>query len=523
MTLLTRYIHSLFNQRLVILVIPGLLVMALLGVGFANPYILVEITNNLNQFIFQNFGRFYLLFGLITLLIFPIIAISPLGSIRLGGANAQPNHSWFSWIAMLFTCGMGIGFMLWGAAEPLYHYLNPPLLHSITSEQREAAAFYFTFLHWGLEPWAIYGMTALVIGFLGFNLRRGFSLGSFIDAPDPEKRAASVHAFFRQTVDVVMVVAIIFGIAATLASGVLNLEGGLQVLAHTPTGIPTEIVITLVLALIYITSAARGIDQGLKVLSNISVILSFLLLGALIWVGPQSRMVDILIHDVPTYLEQLLPLSLGIGEFREADWLNQWTIKYWSWWIAWAPFVGLFIATISRGRTIRELLIAVMLVPSIYSLLWFTVLGETAIALQQSTTIVGESFDWNNVTTLLFSVLEYYTGNPALSWLGIGLVAIFICNSADSASYIMACFTDQNIKEDGKHGLQVFWGILFAILTISLLVVSSSTEYNALFILQQINQITALPFTILLLIVFGKVVLDIIGYWYKIRKKKSLG
>lgn len=506
-------INSALGKGSGLLILAGGLVILLLGLGILDPSLLAQTTSKLNHLIFEHFGRLYLWFALATLMLFPIIAFSPLGAIRLGGIEAKPKYSWFSWIAMLFTCGMGIGFMLWGAAEPLYHYMNPPVFGLETQSQREAAAFSYTFFHWGLEAWAIYGMTALVIGFLGFNLKRGFSLGAFLERSEHPDASWSLQALIRGLVDVVMVIAIIFGIAATLASGVLNVEGGLQALVGTPAGIATEILIMAVLATVYLTSAANGLDRGLKILSNISVVMSIVLLGVMIWFGPQFRILHTLIRDVPAYLQHIVPLSLGIGDFQEPDWLNQWTIKYWSWWISWAPFVGLFIATISRGRTIRELLVAVLLVPTLYSLVWFTVLGETAITLQEQSELVGQTFDWENVTTLLFDILEFYSSSPLLPWLGMSLIAIFVCNSADSASYIMACFTQQNIKPEGKRGLQLFWGLLFAALTLILLVTSRSAGYSALYMLQQINQITALPFMLLLALVFIKVSIELYGYW----------
>ncbi len=504
------------------MILPAALVLLLLGMGLFRPDLLAGITEMMNQYVFNSFKDLYIWFAFIILLLFPAIAISPLGSLRLGGLESRPDHSWFSWIAMLFTCGMGIGFMRGGAAEPLYHYMNPPVTGLGSSSQREASAFAYSFLHWGLEPWAIYGMTAIVVGFVGFNLKRGFRLGSVME--DGDTRVSSAQKWLRFLVagilDNIMIIAIIFGVASTLAQGVLNVEGGLGTLLGWAENIPTELVIISVITAIYLISAARGLDRGLKVLSNVSVVLSFLLVGALIFLGPSERILYALTHDVPRYLAELLPLSLGQGNFQDPGWLNQWTIKYWSWWIGWAPFVGLFIAIISRGRTIREILIAVLVIPALYSFLWFSVLGESAIALQSETAVIGDSFNWDQVTGLLFEMLTYYFSTPLLAWLGIILIGIFVCNSADSASFIMACFTQQDVRSGGKTWLQLIWGSLFAVLTTVLLIIGNTADFDALFVLQQITQITALPFTFSLIGVFTVVLWQMIRYWWMTRPQR---
>lgn len=503
------------------MIVPGLLTLILLGMGLLQPEFLAALTQTMNQFVFGSFKDLYIWFAFATLILFPAIAISPLGSLRLGGPQARPEHSWFSWIAMLFTCGMGIGFMLWGAAEPLYHYINPPISGLESSAQREASAFAYSFLHWGLEPWAIYGMTAIILGFVGFNLKRGFRLGSILEDGQEESftRKQWPRFILAGILDNIMIIAIIFGVASTLAQGVLNVEGGLNAILGWAESIPTELIIMAVLTSIYLISAARGLDQGLKVLSNISVVLSFLLVGALLFLGPSDRIFYAIIHDVPGYLGKLFPLSLAQGNFQDPTWLNQWTIKYWSWWIGWAPFVGLFIAIISRGRTIREILIAVLVIPALYSLLWFSVLGESAISLQKTTEVVGDTFDWDQVTGLLFDMLTYYFASPLLAWLGIILIGIFVCNSADSASFIMACFTQQNVKQEGKTWIQLVWGSIFAILTTVLLIIGNTAEFDALFILQQITQITALPFTFALIGVFAAVLWQMVRYRWQTRAK----
>lgn len=510
---LITWIEDQFRRIPALLLLPTSVVLILVLLSLLNPLLMAQVTEQINQFIFSHFGNFYLWFGLLNLILFPTIALSPLGKVRLGGKDSRPEHSWFSWIAMLFCCGMGIGFMMWGAAEPLYHYMNPPISGTQGDLQREAVAFSYTFLHWGLEPWAIYGATAMVIAFFSFNLKRGLSFSAFLIDPHEEVEETRLERLIRRTADFVMVIAIIFGIAATIATGVINVEGGLGALTPLQGGMTTEIGIIAVITGVYLFSAANGLDKGIKTLSNVSVLLSFLLLGAMIWFGPEFKILRTLSEDVPYYVGHLLPMSLGLGEFRQPNWLNEWTIRYWSWWIAWAPFVGLFIAIISKGRTIRELLMAVMITPSLFSLVWFTAFGQTAISLQETNQMFGDSFDWSGIPTLLFDVLGFYSDFPFLSWLSVALIAIFICNSADSASYIMACFSRGKVLAEGNIRLQMIWGTLFAFLTLVLLLTGGSGDYDPLYVLQEITQIAALPFTLLLLIVFVRFLGKLYSYW----------
>ncbi len=499
---------------------PALFVIGLMGISVINPTLTAEVTQQLNHLIFKYFGDFYLWVGLAALIAFPLIALSPLGQIRLGGAETKPEHSWFSWIAMMFCCGMGTGFMLWGAAEPFYHYMNPPGIGVETPSQRAAAAFVYSFLHWGLEPWAIYGVTAMVIAFFGFNLKRGLSFSAFLtDDPEPGHAESyngsdtrSWTSWIRGSADLMTIIAIIFGIAATLASGVVNLEGGLLRLTSLPEGIPMELGIIGVLAGVYLASAASGVGKGMKLLSNASVIVSLGVLGFIIWAGPSVEMLHTLASELPSYLMNLIPLSLGRGEFTDPNWVNEWTIRYWSWWIAWAPFVGLFIASISKGRTIRELAIAVMVVPALFSFIWFTAFGQTAITLQETTAFAGESFNWHHVPSLLFKLFQVLGDGTVLPWVSCFLVIGFVCTSADSASFIMACFVRRKVITGGSPVLQLTWGTLFALLTAALLIAGNASEYNALYLLQQITEITALPFAFLLIIVFGRAMVKMIQY-----------
>lgn len=501
------YIRQWFSAFNPLFFWPAVMVVAFFAAAFLLPQQISQLTIGLNQFIYQYCGQLYLWFAVAAIVAFLALAASPAGKIRIGGVDSRPEHSFFSWLAMLFCCGMGTGLMLWGAAEPLYHYLSPPVNAELSDKQ---LAFTMTFLHWGVLPWAIYGLAALMIGFYGFNLKKGFTFSAFLS--DNNHLPSSVKNILMDVVDLITIMAIIIGIAATMATGVLSLEGGLHTMFNLPSGLVLQISILTGLTVVYLISAANGLDKGIKVLSNVSILMSILLMVVILCLGPTFAILKGFFINTVNHLLYLPSLSLGFADYADPNWLNDWTIKYWSWWIAWAPFVGLFVAIISKGRTIRELVLAVMLLPTLYSFLWFSVFGQTAIYLYKTGVFTVDTFSWNQVADLLFQLFSYLSSGPLLSWLSLGLVAIFICNSADSASYIMTCFSSRQLHEKAQVHVQVAWGVVFALLTMGLLLMGGDNNSGALFILQQVTQIFALPFMLVLIVVFVQFIKDIFSY-----------
>ena len=489
-----------YPQVLCQFLLVGCLIALLLGISLYDGQMLAAGIRNVNTWIVANFGGLYLWFALMVVVVFFIISLTPIGKIRMGGEDAIPDHDRFSWLAMLLCTGTGIGFMFWGAAEPLFHFMNPPYADTVSLAERNQTAFYFAYMHWGVIPYGLFAFTALALGYWGYNMKRGFCFSHFFSGHiEPTFKNIS-ETLIRSLPDLVTIFAVVFGIATTLGLGVLQVEGGLSHLFHWPKGTGLELGIIAVISVVYLASVRLGLDKGLKTLSNISVILSILLLITIFCLGPSFKIIQNFITAIPEHFMRLPVMGLGQGNYNDPMWIDHWTIKTWSWTITWAPFVGLFIALISKGRTIRELFWGAAMVPAMFSSIWFTVFGQTAINLQMEQNLVGASLTLGNANQVLFQMFDLFPAAPFLAGLSLLIIVVFISNSADSASYTMTCFTYHDIKPDHSKLLQFVWGAFFAILCALLVLTGGLTT------LHEITQITALPFTLMLILVFLRVV-----------------
>ena len=415
---------------------------------------------------------------------------------------------------MLFCAGMGIGILLWGPAEPLYHYLNPPVLDAGTDFQKEISAFKFSFFHWGLHPWGIYGLTTLAVCFFGINLKKGICFSSFLGIDKLKK--SKLQKSFKYFVDMMTILAILFGIVVSFGAGVFLVEGGLKsIFNNIESSIYLNIAIIAVATVCYIISTLRGLNKGIKILSNISMALSFLLMASLLFCLPVPDLLNSFFYSIKDYLFSLPSLSLGNYSFSNSEFLREWTTKYWSWWIAWAPFVGIFVALISKGRTVRELVLAILVTPTLFSCTWFMIFGKAAIIVQESSGIVSSSLTLQDTNLILFNIVSSITNLPALVWLGVILSAVFFINSADSATYTLAAVSmkrkESNLAEsfikEPPNFLQIGWGVLFSVLTALFLFT------GGIKILQEVTLITVVPFSILLCFVFSKMIFEMVNYY----------
>ncbi len=493
--------------------------------GIFNPEFFVQQIGVINKFLFDKLGTFYLWFALFALILFLGIGISPLGKIRLGGQDDKPAYSNFSWFSMLFCAGMGVSIMFWGVVEPLYHFMNPPVAGLETSLQKEITSFKFSFLHWGFHPWAIYGLTTLAVCFFTLNLKKNLYFSAFFSKLNGLNLSIK-KKILKNSIDLSTLLAILFGVVYSFGMGVLSIEGGLNKLFGIESSLVLQIGIIVVIFICYMISCLRGLNKGIKVLSNISMILCFILLGGIFCYVPKMEILGPLVNALPAYLAELPRLSLANFDFSNADFPRVWTIMYWTWWIAWAPFVGIFVALISKGRTVRQLVFSMLLAPTIFSFTWFAVFGKGAIFIQNKFNLVGDSFDLANVNTVLFNMLDLLTQASFFSWLTLIILFIFFINSADSATYTLASLTQNKAKQDttsaeaktGSHNpttfLQVGWGVMIAFLTM-IFMFSGGIK-----ILQQVTLITVPPFSILLCVVFIKLVYDMCKY-YKYEQLRS--
>ncbi|MBL1415654.1 MAG: BCCT family transporter, partial [Moritella sp.] len=421
------------------------------------------------------------------------LIVSPYGKIRLGGDDAKPDYSSMSWIAMLFAAGMGIGLMFWGVAEPVAYYTGwyeTPL--NVTANTPEAAklALGATMFHWGLHPWAIYGVVALSLAFFAYNKGLPLSMRS-VFYPILGDRT---WGWAGHIVDILAVLATLFGLATSLGLGAQQAASGFHHIFGIENGLFLQITIIIVVTLLAVVSVVRGIDGGVKVISNINMLLALVLLIFVILVTFAVSM-----GTVPTtimsYIENIIPLSNPIGREDQA-WMHGWTVFYWAWWISWSPFVGMFIARISRGRTIREFITAVLLVPTGVTVLWMSVFG--GVAIDQVANNVGTlgSEGLTDVPLAMFQMFDSLPMGEVLSMLAIILVLVFFITSSDSGSLVIDSITAGG-KVDAPIPQRVFWALIEGAIAAALLWVGGTQAIEAL----QAGAIsTALPFTIILLV-----------------------
>ena len=422
-----------------------------------------------------------------------ILVVSPFGKIRLGGEKAKSDYTTLSWLSMLFAAGMGIGLMFWGVAEPVAYFTGwyeTPL--NVTPNTPEAAklALGATMFHWGLHPWAIYGVVALSLAFFTFNKGLPLSMRS-VFYPILGDRT---WGWAGHIIDILAVIATLFGLATSLGLGAQQAASGFHHVFGIDSGITTQIIIIVAVTLLAIVSVVRGIDGGVKLISNINMLLAIVLV---VFVALVTMAVSM--GTIPTtvmgYIENIIPLSNPHGRTDEA-WMHGWTVFYWAWWISWSPFVGMFIARISCGRTVREFITAVLIIPTLVTILWMSVFG--GVAIDQIINNVGE-LGTNGLTDVPLAMFQMFDQLPLgniLSLVAVVLVLVFFITSSDSGSLVIDSITAGG-KVDAPIPQRVFWAAIEGAIAIALLWVGGT---NAIQALQAGTISTALPFTIILLV-----------------------
>jgi BCCT family betaine/carnitine transporter len=421
------------------------------------------------------------------------IAVSRFGKIRLGGEDAEPEFSTKSWLSMLFSAGVGIGLMFYGAAEPLAYYTDwfgTPLGVEPFTEEAERLAFSATVFHWGITPWAVYAVMGLALAYFTFNKGLPLTIRSTFYPIFGER----VWGWPGHIVDLLAVVATLFGLATSLGLGARQAASGLQFLFGIDGGLSTQIVLIAGITGLAVISVIRGLDGGVKVLSNINIVLAILLLLFVVVTGPTKAILSSYLPNAAAYVTDSLRLSNWLGR-EDTEWFHGWTIFYWAWWISWSPFVGMFIARVSRGRTIREFLAAVLIVPVVVAVLWFTSFGVTAIEQVKAGTepLAGGI---SEVSLVLFQMLQNLPFSQIASFVSVLLLIVFFVTSSDSGSLVIDSITAGG-KLHAPVGQRVFWASMEGLVAIVLLIGGGSAALTAL----QAGAITAgLPFTFVLLV-----------------------
>ena len=449
------------------------------------------ILNIIKNFIFVNLNWVYIWAVTFFVIFLIYLLFSKYGKIRLGNNDSRPEHSFFSWMSMLFAAGMGIGLMYFGVAEPMQHYTSEVFGLDYYVNPAKNAQLY-TFFHWGVHAWAIYAVVGLSLAYFSYRLRLPLSLRSCFYPLLKDK----INGKWGDIIDVFALCSTFFGITTTLGFGVVQINSGLQVLNIVPdTSFFYQIIIVGVLVSLAIASSLTGLDKGIKLFSNINVILVVCLLLFVLALGPTVFLIGSFTEGIGNYITNFFNLTFGthVYDKETLPWFYDWTILYWAWWISWSPYVGLFIAKISKGRTISEFIVAVLLIPSLFNFIWMTVFGNSAIWYDLNIANGALSAFASNPDALMFRFLEYLPLSTVASFMTIVIVIIFFVTSADSGIFVMSNIATKNAIKSPKWQT-ILWGVLMAVLALLLL------NAGGLKALQSMTLITALPFSIIMIL-----------------------
>ncbi|MPS31973.1 BCCT family transporter [Salinivibrio sp. VYel9] len=486
-----------------VFMVSGLAIMAFVFVTLAFQNKMGPIFGDLRAWLTANLDWFFLSTGNVFVIACLILIVSPLGKVRLGGTEAKPDFGYGGWFAMLFAAGMGIGLMFYGVSEPLTHFQTAldgtstnangirtdwaPLGGAAgDTDAARRLGMSATIFHWGLHPWAIYAVLALGLALFAYNKGLPLTIRSVFYPLFGER----VWGWTGHVIDILAIVATLFGLATSLGIGASQASGGLHYLFDTPLGATTEIILVVVITAMAIFSVVAGVDKGVKRLSELNLILAFLLLLFVIAVGPTLAILTGFFGNLGAYLENLPALAMPFGR-DDANFTQGWTSFYWAWWISWSPFVGMFIARVSRGRTVREFITCVLLIPSAASVLWMTSFGGTAIDqfVNDGYTAVVDA----ELSLTLFAMLEGLPLATITSFIGIILVIVFFVTSSDSGSLVLDTISAGG-KMDVPVSQRVFWATFEGLVAVALIL------GGGLVALQAMAVSTGFPFAVVLLV-----------------------
>ena len=471
-----------------VFIISGAIVLILVLVGAIMPVRFGTIAGELFNFTTENFGWFYLMAVFIIIIFLIGLAISKFGAIRIGGESERPEFPFFTWVGMLFSAGFGVGLVFWGVAEPMSHFFSPPFMAiEGQTEQAARAAMGYSFFHWGISQWAIFAIVGLVIAFLQFRKNEN---GLVSTALEP---VTGDNPVVKHTIDILAVIATVMGIATSLGLGVLQMNGGINAILRPEGTLNLQIIIIVFLFTAYMISSGTGLNKGIRYLSNLNLGLALGLLLFIFIMGPTVFILESFTLAIGDYLTNIINYSLRMQPYVGGTWVRDWTVFYWAWAIAWSPYVGAFVARVSRGRTIREFIMGVMIIPPFIACLWIATFGGAALWTDLTYNAgIAEAVD-ADITMALFQVFEFFPLTGLMSTLSILLIFTFLVTSADSATYILASMTTEGSLNPQRFA-KVVWGALMAAIA-GVLLYAGGLEA-----LQTASLISALPFTVILLL-----------------------
>lgn len=452
------------------------------------------VFNFLQSFITDKFGWFFIILVNMALVFCIYLAMSRYGDIRLGNQTERPQYPLFSWIAMLFSAGIGIGLVYWGTAEPLYHFMAPPLGEAETVEAAKQA-MNISFLHWGLHAWAIYTLVALALAY--FHFRRGLPLS--IRSTLYPILGQRIYGKWGHTVDILAVFGTMFGVVTSLGLGVMQINSGLEELFGIPNTVPIQFAIIAFVTLLACGSLMLGLDKGIKRLSDINMGFTGVLLAFMVILGPTLFIFDSFIENIGNYLAALVPLAAWGEAYSNTDWQGAWTIFYWAWWVSWSPFVGVFIARISRGRTIREFTLGVLFIPMTILFFWFTTFGGVAINMELLAGLNPEAVSPGlveavqaDIGSAIFRLVEYYPFTRIITFIIVVMIVLWFVTSSDSASFVIDMLTAGGDTNPPKIQ-RLFWAVMQGLIAAILLAAGGLSALQAAAI------VAGLPFAFVIL------------------------
>jgi len=451
-------------------------------------------------------GWFFILLVNVLLFFLVFLAFSRFGNIRLGGKDATPDFSRASWFAMLFSAGMGIGLVFWGVAEPISHFNYNPFVDNTDAVASAKSAMGFTFLHYGIHAWAIYTVVALALAFFTFNLKLPLTIRSVFYPLLGDK----IYGRWGDFIDIISVIATVVGLATSLGMGAQQVNAGLEYLFGIEYSRIVQILIIAVITIFATGSLLAGLDKGIRRLSEVNISLALIMLVFVIAIGPTAYLLEGFVQNIGYYIDNFFKLGMWTESYSgirdESTWQNSWTVFYYAWWIAWSPFVGIFIARVSRGRTIREFITGVLLVPTILTFLWMSVFGGSAIYYELlGDHSITEAVN-TNLPTAFFILLEKFPLVTISSGLSVILVASFFVTSSDSGSMVVDTLTSGG-RHDAPKVQKIFWAAMEGA-TASVLLL-----YGGLTALQSATTITGLAFAIILVVMVFSFYLSLEKYY----------
>ncbi|QSS98858.1 BCCT family transporter [Pontibacillus sp. ALD_SL1] len=460
--------------------------------GVLAPNNLETVSSQVTAFISKRFGWYYLLLFVVIFAFCVYLTFSRFGKLKLGKESDQPSFSLPTWFAMLFSAGMGMGMVFWTTSEPISHAFKSSPNAELGTDLAIKESLQYSYFHWGVSAWAIYGIVALVLAY--FKFHKGYP-GLISATLVPLLGGERMKGVLGKLIDTLAVFATVVGVAATLGFGSAQINEGLSFLFSVPSNYRVQMIILGVSTILFIISAYSGIHRGIKYLSNINMGLGFALLILLFIVGPTLTILNLFTNSLGNYLTNFVDMSFRIAPLNEENrgWINSWTIFYWAWWISWSPFVGIFIARISKGRTLREFMAGVLIVPSLVCFIFFAVFGVSALELEQSGVADISQYALETAT---FGMLQHYPLGTLMSFITVFVIAIFFITSADSATFVLGMLTSKGSLEPTSM-VKIVWGVMLSFVA-GIIVYFGGTQG-----LQNILIISALPFSVVLLLMCG--------------------